>query len=152
MNDTIPIPGWLSPFVLVAMWAFVTLALAHFGGWAALAESYRGALGGVERSEWMASGAFNRFGLPASYGNCLNVAVGPEGVQLSVFPLFALGAPRLLIPWRDVGRCRSWRMLGIADRFAFSPLGSGVKITLHGRAARVVRNALARHGSRPRAA
>ena len=86
----------------------------------------------------------SRFGIPVRYRNCLNVSVGDEGVQLSVFPLLALGSPRLLIPWSDVGSCRSYRLLlGMMDRFGFRPVLCDVKITLAGSAARMLKEQVA---------
>jgi len=125
------------------MWAVVTLLISFFGGWTSLARTYRGRLSAVDRTVWMGSGRLSRFGLPARYQTCLNVSVGPEGVQLSVFPLFALGSPPLLIPWSDVGSCRSYRILGLMDRFSFRPVMCNVKITLAGRAARMLKEQVA---------
>lgn len=149
--DTTLNPLWLAPFAsaaFVAFWAFVTMLLSFFSGWTSLGETYRGRLSSEWRSEWMATASLNRFGIPVSYSNCLNVAVGNEGVQLSVFPLLALGAPRLLVPWDDVAGVRSYRVLGLFDRFSFRPAHGDVKITLFGRAARMLSHELA-HQEQP---
>lgn len=141
--ESFPLSTVLNLLFFVAMWAFVSVALAVVGGWEQLAERYRGRLSAARQSAPMASGSLNRFGFPARYGNCLNVAVGDEGVQLSAIPIFALGAPRLVIPWSDLGSCRSWRVLG-REHFAFHPVRADVKITLMGRAARIVREEIER--------
>ncbi|MFL5382879.1 MAG: hypothetical protein ACJ8GN_10230 [Longimicrobiaceae bacterium] len=131
-------PMLLFPVFFVALWAGVTLLLSFFSGWRSLAGTYRGRLSVVERSVSMGSGMMSRFGFPASMNNVLNVAVGAEGVQLSLFPLFALGSPPLLIPWSEIANCRSYRALGLFDRLSFRPVQGDVKITLAGAAARMV--------------
>ena len=133
----------LIPVFFVGIWSGVTVLLAFLSGWTVLARSYRGALASVAASVSMGSAIMSRFGIPVSYKHILNVAVGAEGVELSVFPLFALASPRLLIPWSDVGPCESWRILGVMDRFSFRPVRCGVKITLAGSAARLVKEAVA---------
>jgi hypothetical protein len=70
--------------------------------------------------------------------------VGGEGVELSVFPLFTLASPRLLIPWSDLGDRRSYRFLGMMDCFSFRPARCDVKITLWGNAARMLAAAVER--------
>src|SRR3954447_22178364 len=92
----------LIPLAFVGMWAGVTVLLAFLSGWTSLARSYRGSLASVADSVSMGSAVMSRFGLPVSYRGILNLSVGDEGVQLSVFPLFALASPRLLIPWSDL--------------------------------------------------
>src|SRR5688500_16599070 len=98
------------PVAFVGMWAGVTLLLAFLSGWTSLARTYRGRLTTVAASVPMGSGVMSRFAIPTTYRNILNVAVGPEGVQLSVFPLFALGSPPIVIPWSDLGQCESYRL------------------------------------------
>lgn len=135
-------PIYFSALQLVAFagfWAAMTALMAFVGGWTSLARSYRGRLAVVTDRVWMGSGSISRFGIPLGYANVLNVAVGDGGVQLSLFPLFALGSPPLVIPWSDVGSCRSWRVLGLLDRFSFHAVDCGVKITLFGSAARLVK-------------
>ena len=128
---------------LAGFGAAVSVLMALFGGWRSLARSYRGRLAAASDRVWMGSGSIHRSGIPARYVNILNVAVGDEGVQLSLFPLFAVGSPPLLIPWSDVGTCRSWRVLGLLDRFSFRAVDCGVKITLFGSAARLVKEQVA---------
>jgi hypothetical protein len=133
----------LMPTAFAGAFAGITVLMPFISGWTSLAREYRGRLTSVTDSVWMGSGYVSRFGIPVGYGNILNVSIGPEGVQLSLFPLFALGSPRLLIPWSDMGPCESWRILGVMDRFSFRPVRCGVKITLAGSAARLVKEAVA---------
>jgi hypothetical protein len=138
----------LVPVAFVGMWAGVTALLSFLSGWTSLARSYRGGLASVAGSVSMGSGIISRFGLPVSYNHILNVSVGGEGVELSLFPLFALTSPRLLIPWSDMAECRSYRALGMFDRFSFRPARCDVKIALAGNAARMLAQELA--GENPR--
>jgi hypothetical protein len=133
----------LIPVFFVGLWAGVTLLLSFLSGWRSLARTYRGSLRSVARVVSMGSGMMTRFLFPVSYSGVLNVAVGAEGVELSVFPLFAPGSPRLLIPWNQMAQCRSYRMLGLFDRFSFRPAQGHVTITLSGRAARMLADELA---------
>jgi hypothetical protein len=139
-------PVLLFPFAFVALWAGATLLLSFFSGWRSLAGTYRGQLSSVEHAVEGGSGMMSRFGFPASMNHVLNVAVGAEGVQLSLFRLFALGSPPLLIPWSELGDFRYYKALGLFDRFSFRPVRGSVKITLSGAAARMVRDEVAAQG------
>jgi hypothetical protein len=133
----------LIPVFFVAMWAGVTTLLAFLSGWTSLARSYRGSLSSVAANVSMQSAVMRRFGIPVSYRHILNVAVGAEGVQLSVHPLFSLASPPLLIPWSDMAECRNYRALGMFERFGFRPARCDVKIALAGSAARLLTEELA---------
>lgn len=136
----------LAPFVMVGFWLFVTRLLAAMSGWSALADTYRGALTSITASERMASGRISRFGIPINYNHVLNVEAGDEGVQLSLFRLLAFGSPPLAIPWSHVADARNHTWLGMIDQFTFRPAQSSVRITLTGRAARMLRDEAARRG------
>jgi hypothetical protein len=138
MDKTTILVVALFPVAFAAIWSGVTLLLAFVSGWTSLAKVYRGRLTTVASSVSMSSGGISRFGFPVSYRNVLNVAIGAEGVELSVFPLFGLGSPRLMIPWSHIGPCDSYRWLGMMDRFSFRPIGCDVKITLAGGSARML--------------
>jgi hypothetical protein len=133
----------LIPVFFVGLWSGVTVLLAFLSGWTSLARTYRGALASVADGVSMGSAIISRFGFPVNYNHILNVSVGGEGVELSVFPLFALASPRLLIPWSEMTECRSYRALGMFDRFSFRPARGGVKIALAGNAARMLTAAVA---------
>jgi len=142
--DPMYVVALLFPISFAAIWLGVTLMLSFLSGWSSLAQAYRGRLSSAERAVTMGSGMMSRFGLPASFNHVLNVSVGAEGVQLSLFPLFAVGSPPLLIPWSDVAGCRSYRSLGMFDRFTFRPALCDVQITLAGAAARMLRDEVSR--------
>jgi len=146
MDKTWLIPVLLFPVGFAAIWGFVAVLLAVLSGWSVLAETYRGQLATVTASERMASARMSRFGIPVNFNHCLHVSVGDEGVELAVFKLFALRAPPLLIPWSHVADGRSDRQFGLFDRFTFRPATADVKVTLVGRAARLLRDETARRG------
>lgn len=136
----------LAPLAMVGFWLFVTRLLAAMSGWSSLAHTYRGALGPATAREPMASGRISRFGIPISYNHVLGVEAGDEGVQLTLFRLLAFGSPPLAIPWSHVADARSHTWLGMIDQFTFRPAQSRVRITLTGRAARMLRDEAARRG------
>jgi hypothetical protein len=116
-------------------WCAINFALSYLSGWRSLARDFRGkpAEPGAKvlGSARMGSPIF-----PTGYSGILNVSASREGVGLSLFPLFAVGAPPLLIPWRAMGECRTWTLFGF-PRFQFRV--GGVEVTLVGRAARMMR-------------
>ena len=136
----------IAPLGMIGVWLFVTRLLAALSGWSSLADTYRGALTSITASEPMASGRISRFGIPINYNHVLSVAAGDEGVQLTLFRLLASGSPPLAIPWSHVADARNHKWLGMIDQFTFRPAQSSVKITLTGRAARMLRDEASRRG------
>jgi len=141
---------WIYPVVLfpvffVGLWSGVTFLMSRLSGWSSLADSYRA---GATRAGLAITGSalLNHFGFPVSYSGVLYVGVGAEGVELSLWRIFALGSPPLTIPWGHLAECRSYQQLGMFDRFVFRPALGDVKITLTGRAARLLRDEAARRG------
>lgn len=144
MNESpISIPLIILLFLVffTLLWTGVTFLLAHLSGWRALARRFRGQLSAPEDAVDFASGSIRRW-VPVRYRSVMNVSAGREGVGLSVFPLFALANPPLVIPWEAVGECRAWESFG--RRFRFKAGDPAVTVTLHGRAADLVLAQLAR--------
>jgi hypothetical protein len=90
----------------VFIWLFVHYSLSKISGWAAIAKRYRrqnvthGKLYpfvGMDIGEAMQSGT-------------LFVRVGNEGLDISVFLLFRLFHPPLLIPWNAFDSCKRTRL------------------------------------------
>jgi hypothetical protein len=145
MDDPQPVPLWLIPMFplfFAAMWMLVTGFLAEVGGWSALAQHYREPAGidrRPVRSFRMASMDLRRgwMPLPANYGNCVVLDVGPAGLHLRVWRPFRFRHPPLLIPWSQVEQCTPgwmffWRTLTVHPREA------DVRIRLYGGAAGAV--------------
>ncbi len=124
------------PVLFAAMWIGINRLLAQISGWRSLARHFRGRPGEVAERVSMGSARMGSAFFPTAYNGILNVSASREGVGLSLFPLFAIGTPPLLIPWDAMGECRTWTLLGF-PRFQFSV--GRVEVTLVGRAARMMR-------------
>ena len=122
----------------VGLWCGVILLLAVTSGWSSLARRYRGRLPESE-GEYQVTMGSAQIGW-VTYNNIVNVSAGPLGVEMSLFPLFAIGAPALAFPWQALGDHRRGRAMGMFDRFSFSVDGD-VTITLGGGAARMMDDA-----------
>ena len=100
------IPEWFA-FALFfpALWIGIGVFLSRFGGWAALARSYRltGEFCGGRR--WRFRSVVVRQANPlryASYGTGVTLGANVRGLCLAAFPLFRIGHPPLFIPWTDL--------------------------------------------------
>jgi hypothetical protein len=134
-------PLWVLPLIpttFVGMWIAVLLILAFASGWRALARRYAVASPMAGQTVYWGSASFNRFGLPVNFSNALNVGVGAQGVELKPALILGVFCPRLLIPWGEMGDCRSYVWFGAFRRFSFVTADPRVKITLAGRAAVLV--------------
>jgi hypothetical protein len=104
MTTTIPAflqPPWLYLY-FAALWLGITGLLAHWSGWATLAERFRSDAP-VEGDRFrFASGSMGRRWIPVSYGNCLFVTVTPSGLRLSLFLPFRFLSPPLWVAWADL--------------------------------------------------
>lgn len=87
------------PFFFIVMWAFLSVLIAHIGGWSQLSEYYRTDQPFSGKIRRWQSGSM-RWG--TNYGNCLNIGANSEGLYLSVMFLFRTGHPPLFIPWEDI--------------------------------------------------
>lgn len=90
----------LSIVAFIGFVALVMLLISYIGMWAWLAKWYRfdGVVPITTETHTFVSGFIGR----SRYGGVLTVASLPEGLYLSVMPLFRPGHPPLLIPWGDV--------------------------------------------------
>ena len=138
-------PYALVPLVFLVVfplfWCGINLALSYLSGWRSLARHFRGRPAEPVAKVSLGSARMGSAIFPTSYSGILNVTASREGVGLSLFPLFAVGAPALLIPWDAMGECRTWTLLGF-PRFQFRV--GGVQVTLVGRAARMMREQFVR--------
>jgi hypothetical protein len=90
------------PFFFVffaAMWVSVLYLIAMVSGWYELSKHFR--FKGIFYGE---SFPFRsaRMRFYVHFGNCLTVGADQSGLYLSVFPIFRIGHPPLLIPWSEV--------------------------------------------------
>ncbi len=116
MNANTPFSLWLIPLILVGfvvafvlIWTLVCLLISWVGGWARLGRHYRATLVPEGKDHL---GVFGMVGI-ASYRGTLNVRTTPQGLYLTVMPLFKFGHPSLFIPWSHVNATgNSW--LGLA--------------------------------------
>ena len=131
-------------FLLVfpVFWIGINLALSLLSGWRSLARHFRGRPAETAAAVSLGSARMGSSIFPTSYNGVLNVSASREGVGLSLFPLFAVGTPPLLIPWDAMGECRTWVLFGAFPRFQFNV--GGVQVTLVGRAARMMREQFVR--------
>jgi hypothetical protein len=93
-----PFNPWLFFLGLSFNWVAVSFLFAYSSGWSQLAKQYRTSQSPPNNLSFMNSG---RVGW-VSFKGCLNIGVTSKGLYLSVFPLFRLGHPPLLIPWTAV--------------------------------------------------
>lgn len=82
----------------IGLWCGVCYLLSKMSGWRDLAEKYPLTAPFTGETHSWQSG---RMGA-CSYRSCLILGVNHQGLYLSVFPIFAIGAPPLLIPWPAV--------------------------------------------------
>jgi hypothetical protein len=139
MNEPQPLPLWflpLFPVLFLGMWMLVLGLLAELGGWRELGQLYpapRGMKPKAIRSFGMTSADLRRgwFPLPVNYGNMIAVVVAAEGLHLRVWKIFAFRHPPLLIPWTQVERFESGRML-FWRTLTLTPRGTNTRIRLYG--------------------
>lgn len=139
MNEPQPLPLWflpLFPVIFAGMWMLIIGLIAELGGWRELGQLYpepKGIKRKAIRSFGMTSADLRRgwFPFPMSYGNVVAVVVGAEGLHLRVWKLFAFRHPPLLIPWTQVERFESGRML-FWRTLTLTPRGTSTRIRLYG--------------------
>ncbi|HEY0865909.1 MAG TPA: hypothetical protein VGE01_00945 [Fimbriimonas sp.] len=80
-------------------WIALSWTISQLMGWARIARTYM-AYHRPEGERYR--GRSMEFGRWASYGNSVNATLSSEGIHLSMFPLFAIGHPPMIIPWSMV--------------------------------------------------
>jgi hypothetical protein len=93
--------------------------------WNRLAKLYRTKEAPLQNFSRMQSGSV---GL-VYYKGTLNVGITPQGIYLSIFPLFGLGLPPLLIPWSAIRKIEPANQLFI-ERFRLYLCSPKVKLIL----------------------
>jgi hypothetical protein len=130
----LPQPLWFLVFFAV-LWLLVTGALAHLGGWASLARSYRAA-GPISGDSFrFASGSVGRRHFPVHYRGCLFVTLGAEGLYMSIFMPFRFQSPALRFPWSQIAGVTERRAL-FNTYYLIAIRGHWARISLWGRSGR----------------
>jgi hypothetical protein len=101
------IASFLLAVAFVVMWIGVAAALSHMSGWPKLAAVYRAQYPPSGRCFLLAGGKIG----DVWYRGCLTIYTSPEGLYLSVWPIFRFREPPLFIPWSDVRDRREKRWL-----------------------------------------
>ncbi len=96
-RDTLWLAGF--PIYFIALWCLVGWIMGNLSGWAKLATHFR-ATAPFGGTCWHFQSASMRWN--TRFGNCLTVGVAPNGLYLSVVPIFRLGHPPLHIPWEQI--------------------------------------------------
>jgi hypothetical protein len=111
MSVPAPDSEWFFLPLLVAFWLAICGVLSLMSGWYELSQRFKSSehIDGERFS--LRSGAIGWGVFPVSYGNCLFVTVGPEGIGLSILFPFRFLHPRLLMPWAAIERCEAVRFL-----------------------------------------
>ena len=112
------------PFALLLVWSLVLTILSAVSGWSSLAGRYRTAANPVLRGLSSQSGWVG----PVHYSRTLNLSSGPDGLRLSIMPLFGFRHPPLLIPWSDIGTVTPKQ--GLGGRLVEVVVGSEGGVTL----------------------
>jgi hypothetical protein len=107
------------PLYFVLLWMFISWLISVFGGWGRLAPFYRVATPPFGRGFIGQTGFVGR----SRYRNSLDIHVAPEGLYLAVAPIFRMGHPPLLIPWRALGPTtpQRWRNIELLEAPVSAP-------------------------------
>lgn len=102
--------GVIGGFFIVfpAFWCGIICLLSYISGWNRLAKSY--AAGDREPSGVRRSSVSGRIG-GVNYNSVLTLHVAEDGFFLQPIFLFAVGHPRLFIPWSAMSDCRTGSFL-----------------------------------------
>lgn len=94
------------PIAFVLVWSGVTLILSAIGGWKRIAAAFPGRDGLDGRRHRRVTGMVGW----VSYRAVLTVTVTPEGIGITVLPVFKAGHPPLFLPWSAIRnpQRRSW--------------------------------------------
>jgi len=99
--------SFLAFVAFVAMWIGVMALLSHMSGWPKLAAVYRARRPPSGRCFLFARGKVGE----VWFNGCLTIYTSPEGLYLSVWPIFRFREPPLFIPWSEVRDRRETRWL-----------------------------------------
>jgi hypothetical protein len=87
---------------MLSLASLIILTTNGQAGWGRLAETYKSQAASTPMQWRFVSARMGRGSSVMPYRAALNIGVEAEGLHLSLFPLFRLGALPLFIPWEDV--------------------------------------------------
>ncbi|HEY4257178.1 MAG TPA: hypothetical protein VGM66_08205 [Candidatus Udaeobacter sp.] len=97
----------LSGIAFVVMWIGVMALLSHMSGWPKLAAVYRARRPPSGTCFLLAGGKIG----DVWYRGTLTIYTSPEGLYISLWPIFRFREPPLFIPWHDIRNRREKRWL-----------------------------------------
>jgi|CXWL01.1.fsa_nt_gi hypothetical protein len=97
------------PFAAAAIVLLVSGLLAVLSGWPVLAKRFRSHRRPAGRK--LTRQVYSVGGVPES--GVTNLVIAPEGLYLSVFPLFRFLRPPLLVPWREIRVLSEFSFFGL---------------------------------------
>ena len=80
------------------MWIGICFLLSYWSGWRELAQYYRYQNQVITKAKYFQWASMRG----VNYKSCLTIGANVEGIYFSVLFLFAVGSPRLFIPWNDI--------------------------------------------------
>lgn len=116
-------PQWI--YIVFFTFSTIVMIFLFRHDWNRLAKLYRTKEAPPQNFSRMQSGSV---GL-VYYKGTLNVGTTPQGIYLSIFPLFGLGLPPLLIPWSAIRKIEPANQLFI-ERFRLYLSSTKVKLIL----------------------
>jgi hypothetical protein len=100
------------------------------GGWFLLARKFPDRPFVASQVFSSTSGYFGR--VIGGYRNCISVGANTFGLRLSIFPLFRILHPPMVLPWSQVADCARARFLGLREGVRLDIAGWPRPIYLYG--------------------
>lgn len=103
--------------VFIAHWCAVVWFISRYTGWARLAKAYPQAQ--PFRGKKHHFGCLKMKGM-GGYNNCVVYGADDQGIHLSMWPVFRIGHPAMLLPWQEMkaqrvpARGESWSKILLA--------------------------------------
>ena len=88
-----------SVLFFICFWCLITLLISAISGWMTLARKFR-LENEFQGEKWRFRTAYMRF--LSHYSNVITIGSDRTGLYMSLFHLFRIGHPPLLIPWPEV--------------------------------------------------
>jgi hypothetical protein len=83
----------------IGLWSFICFLISAITGWMTLARKFR-LENEFQGEKWRFRSAYMRF--LTHYGSIVTFGADRSGLYMSLFPLFRIAHPSLLIPWSEI--------------------------------------------------